>query len=124
VEEKEPEERFIDPTVSSRYYVSSEMEDAPVREKFGGPDSGDGGKSHRRHRNSRRRGGKSGPGQPPVEIESIQRPKSPKPQKQLSKPQPKAEATSDSGETKRRRPYRRNYRRWNKGGEGGAPKGE
>jgi cell fate regulator YaaT (PSP1 superfamily) len=125
VEEKEPEERFTSPAVSSKYYISSEMEDAPVREKFGAPDSGD-GKGHRRHRGGRRRGGKVGLDQPPVEVESIQRPKAPKSQNRPLRPQPKAETVSDSGsgEAKRRRPYRRNNRRWNKGGEGGAPKGE
>jgi cell fate regulator YaaT (PSP1 superfamily) len=122
VEEKEPEGRFGSSDLSSQYQFS-DQEDDYDREDFGTTDSGD--KNRRRHRGSRRRSGKTTPyakSEPSAEAESSPRPKTSKPQNRPPRPQQKAEA-AEGGEVKRRRPYRRNNRRWNKG-EGGAPKGE
>ena len=152
VEEKEEEELFSSPILSTPFYMDSQLEDAPVREKIGTPESSEGGKSRRRHRGGRRRG-KSGQSKPeqtaPEKTEKKQpekgekkeqakeggkQPRQPKPQ-QKQKPQPKPAvkggeqaAAGEGGEgTKRRRPRHRGGRRRNKGGgggEGAAPKAE
>ena len=152
VEEKEEEELFIVPILSTPFYMDSQLEDAPVREKIGTPESSEGGKSRRRHRGGRRRG-KSGQSKPeqaaPEKTEKKQpekgekkeqakeggkQPRQPRPQ-QKQKPQPKPAgkggeqaAAGEGGEgTKRRRPRHRGGRRRNKGGgggEGAAPKAE
>ena len=58
VEEKE-EELFAAPILTTPFYMDKELEEAPVREKIGGAESGEsGGKSRRRHRGGRR--GKGG----------------------------------------------------------------
>ena len=133
VEEKEEEELFSPPILSTPFYMDSQLEDAPVREKIGTPDSGEGGKSRRRHRGGRRRG-KSGQAKPeqtaPEKTEKKQpekgekkeqakeggkqqsrqkqQPRQPKPQ-QKQKPQPRPEgkggeqATGESGEGTKRR---------------------
>ena len=54
VEEKE-EELFEMPVISSSFFADPELEEAPTREKIGGAESGEGGKSRRRHRGGRRR---------------------------------------------------------------------
>ena len=54
VEEKE-EELFELPVISSSFFLDHELEDAPTREKIGGAENGEGGKSRRRHRGGRRR---------------------------------------------------------------------
>ena len=54
VEEKE-EEQFEMPVISSSFFMDPELEEAPTREKIGGAESGEGGKSRRRHRGGRRR---------------------------------------------------------------------
>ena len=148
VEEKE-EETFVEPILTTPFYMDRELEDAPVREKIGGADSGEGGKSRRHHRGGRRRNKSDGDGQqakaeqPKQSQQSkpksggdkkdaksrpakAQGPKQPKPA-----PQPKGESKAAEGgadgEVKRRhRPHHRGGRRRNKGGgEGGsAPKAE
>ena len=147
VEEKE-EVTFVEPILTTPFYMDRELEDAPVREKIGGADSGEGGK-FRRHRGGRRRNKSDGDGQqakaeqPKQSQQSkpksggnkkdaksrpakAQGPKQPKPA-----PQPKGESKAAEGgadgEVKRRhRPHHRGGRRRNKGGgEGGsAPKAE
>ncbi|MBQ7777349.1 MAG: stage 0 sporulation family protein [Oscillibacter sp.] len=57
VEEKE-EELFAAPILTTPFYMDKELEEAPIREKIGGAESGEGGKSRRRHRGGRR--GKGG----------------------------------------------------------------
>ena len=61
VEEKE-EEEFAAPILTTPFYMDAQLEEAPVREKIGGADSSDGGKSRRRHRGGRR--GRGGSGKP------------------------------------------------------------
>ena len=60
VEEKE-EELFATPIFSTPFYMDSQFEDAPTREKMG-EESSD-GKPRRRHRGGRRRSGKAAPEQ-------------------------------------------------------------
>ena len=58
VEEKE-EELFAAPILATPFYIDKELEEAPIREKIGGAESGESsGKSRRRHRGGRR--GKGG----------------------------------------------------------------
>lgn len=139
VEEHEEETFEMTPVLSTPFYMDTQMEDAPVREKMG-EESGD-GKPRRRHRGGRR-GGKSGAGksgeQPQAaqekksDVKERKKPRPPKqqPKQQGPKQQPKAENKAaeggDGGEAKRRRrPHHRGGRRRNKGGEGGsAPKAE
>ncbi len=153
VEEKEEEEVLADPVLATPFYMHTELEDAPVREKIGGPESSEGGKSRRRHRGGRRRSGgakpaaevqqpkQDGKGESKLEERPAQ-PKSggerkggqggrPRPPKQQGPKQPQQEnkpaAGGENGEAaKRRRPHHRGGRRRNKGGEGGtsAPKSE
>ena len=143
VEPKEAEEfREEAPALMPPFYMDTQLEEAPMREKIGGPGSGD-GKPRRRHRGGRRRGGaKSGEGveQPKAEARGPEKKEGrPRPPKQESRPaQPKptearpgenrAAAPDGEGEAKRRRrPHHRGGRRRNKnGGEGGgsAPKSE
>ena len=138
VEEHEEETFEMTPVLSTPFYMDTQMEDAPVREKMG-EESGD-GKPRRRHRGGCRRGGKSGAGksgeQPQAaqekksDVKERKKPRPPKqqPKQQGPKQQPKAENKAaeggDGGEAKRRRrPHHRGGRRRNKGGEGGsAPK--
>ena len=153
VEEKEEEEQFSAPILSTPFYMDSQLEDAPIREKIGTPESGEGGKARRRHRGGRRRN-KSGQPMPeqqaaPEKTEKKQpekgekkeqakeggkqsrQPRQPKPQQQ-KQPRPEGkggdQAPGEGGEApKRRRPHHRGGRRRNKnggGGEGAAPKAE
>ena len=153
VEEKEEEEQFSAPILSTPFYMDSQLEDAPIREKIGTPESGEGGKARRRHRGGRRRN-KSGQPMPeqqaaPEKTEKKQpekgekkeqakeggkqsrQPRQPKPQ-QPKQPRPEGkggdQAPGEGGEApKRRRPHHRGGRRRNKnggGGEGAAPKAE
>ena len=147
VEEKEEEELFKTPILSTPFYMDKELEDAPVREKIGGPESGDGGKSRRRHRGGRRRNKSAQPKaeqamdkaekssekkEQPRESKENKAPrqqkqhKQPKQQKQPSQPKPEAKGENKaaggegSEEAKhRRRPHHRGGRRRNKGGGGG-----
>ena len=58
VEDKE-EELFAAPILATPFYIDKELEEAPIREKIGGAESGESsGKSRRRHRGGRR--GKGG----------------------------------------------------------------
>ncbi|MGO5049587.1 PSP1 domain-containing protein [Dysosmobacter sp. Sow4_B12] len=152
VEEKEDEE-FAVPILTTPFYMDAQLEDAPVREKIGGAESGE-GKSRRRHRGGRRKSGAkpAGESQQPAKQEGKQggkpnQPKDgqekktgqgggksrpPKAQGPKQPQQPKAEAAAggeggEGGEGKRRhRPHHRGGRRRNKGGEGSgsAPKSE
>ena len=153
VEEKEEEEQFSAPILSTPFYMDSQLENAPIREKIGTPESGEGGKARRRHRGGRRRN-KSGQPKPeqqaaPEKTEKKQpekgekkeqakeggkqsrQPRQPKPQQQ-KQPRPEGkggdQAPGEGGEApKRRRPHHRGGRRRNKnggGGEGAAPKAE
>ena len=147
VEEKEEEELFKTPILSTPFYMDKELEDAPVREKIGAPESGDGGKSRRRHRGGRRRNKSTQPKaeqamdkaekssekkEQPRESKENKAPrqqkqhKQPKQQKQPSQPKPEAKGENKaaggegSEEAKhRRRPHHRGGRRRNKGGGGG-----
>ena len=147
VEEKEEEELFKTPILSTPFYMDKELEDAPVREKIGVPESGDGGKSRRRHRSGRRRNKSAQPKaeqamdkaekssekkEQPRESKENKAPrqqkqhKQPKQQKQPSQPKPEAKGENKaaggegSEEAKhRRRPHHRGGRRRNKGGGGG-----
>ena len=147
VEEKEEEELFKTPILSTPFYMDKELEDAPVREKIGVPESGDGGKSRRRHRGGRRRNKSAQPKaeqamdkaekssekkEQPRESKENKAPrqqkqhKQPKQQKQPSQPKPEAKGENKaaggegSEEAKhRRRPHHRGGRRRNKGGGGG-----
>ena len=149
VEEKE-EEEFAAPILTTPFYMDAQLEDAPVREKIGGAESGE-GKFRRRHRGGRRKSGAkpAGESQQPAKQEGKQggkqsQPKDgqekktgqgggksrpPKAQGPKQPQQPKAEAAAggEGGEAKRRhRPHHRGGRRRNKGGEGSgsAPKSE
>ena len=152
VEEKE-EEEFAAPILTTPFYMDAQLEDAPVREKIGGAESGE-GKSRRRHRGGRRKSGAkpAGESQQPAKQEGKQggKPNQPKdgqekkagqgggksrppkaqgPKQPQQPQQPKAEAAAggEGGEGKRRhRPHHRGGRRRNKGdeGSGSAPKSE
>ena len=108
---EEQEEEFLeDQRLTMPFYMTSALEEAPMREKIGGPESGEGGKPRRRGGRHR---GKSGA------------PKTEQPKEKTPPKQPKAEQqaeakTSDEG-AKRRRPRHRGGRR-RKSGE--PPKGE
>ena len=67
VEEREEEERFEMPIISSTFVTEYELEDAPVREKMGAAEGGEGGKSRRRHRGGRRRN-KNAQGKAPEQV--------------------------------------------------------
>ena len=146
VEEKE-EEEFAAPILTTPFYMDAQLEDAPVREKIGGAEAGE-GKSRRRHRGGRRKSGAkpAGEGQQPEKQEKQEsrqpakqggkqnppkenqekksgqggKPRPPKAQGPKQPKQPKMEAAEggESGEAKRRRPHHRGGRRRNKGGEG------
>lgn len=147
VEPKEAEEfREEAPALMPPFYMDTQLEEAPMREKIGGPGSGE-SKPRRRHRGGRRRGGKSGegaeqpsrpdsgrpeqPGKPearrPEQKES--RPRPPRQESRPAQPKPAEGQTGGAGgegeAKRRRRPHHRGGRRRNKGGEGGsAPKSE
>ena len=152
VEEKEDEE-FAAPILTTPFYMDAQLEDAPVREKIGGAEAGE-GKSRRRHRGGRRKSGakSAGEGQQPEKQEK-QESRQPakqggkqnppkenqekksgqggkvRPPKGQGPKQPRPEAAAEGGESgeakRRRRPHHRGGRRRNKGGEGGsAPKSE
>ena len=142
VEERE-EDEFVTPILATPFYMTPELEDAPIREKMG-VEGSDSGKPRRRHRGGRRRSGKpAGEGQPPkAESRAVpgeekkggqsgQKPRPPKqqpprqqPPKQPQQPRPEAKAAGDGGDggeaKRRRRPHHRGGRRRNKDGEGGA----
>ena len=153
VEERE-EEEFATPILTTPFYMDAQLEDAPVREKIGGAEAGE-GKSRRRHRSGRRKSGAkpAGEGQQPEKQEGRQpakqggrqtppkdgqekrngqgggKPRPPKTQgpRQFQQPKPEAAEGGESGEAKRRRrPHHRGGRHRNKGGEGSgsAPKSE
>ena len=67
VEEREEEERFELPVISSTFVTDHELEEAPVREKMGAAEGGEGGKSRRRHRGGRRRN-KNAQGKAPEQV--------------------------------------------------------
>ena len=67
VEEREEEERFEMPVISSTFVTEYDLEDAPTREKMGAPESGEGGKARRRHRGGRRRN-KNAQGKAPEQV--------------------------------------------------------
>ena len=67
VEEREEEERFEMPIISSTFVTEYELEDAPTREKIGTPESSEGGKARRRHRGGRRRN-KNAQGKTPEQV--------------------------------------------------------
>ena len=122
VEEHE-EEELAPPVFAAPFYMNSDLEEAPRREKIG-MDSGGDGKNRRRHRGGRRRGpGTPGPegapngGQaaPPRSGGSGKK----EPPRQQS-PRPKDGERPAAENRQRRRPYR-GGRRWNKGGD--QPKG-
>lgn len=144
VEERE-EEEFATPVLMTPFYMDTELEDAPVREKIGESEG-----KRRRHRGGRRRSGKSGETAAAKSAENAQgakgdKPaapaqggKSPKgenrgerkprpPKAQNPKPVQQGETpTSSAGESaeakRRRRPHHRGGRRRGKGGgEGAAP---
>ena len=153
VEEKEEEELLSAPILSTPFYMDSQLEDAPVREKIGTPEGGEGGKSRRRHRGGRRRGKGGQPKSEQAAPEKTEKkqpekgekkeqgkeggkqqsrqPRQPKPQQQ-KQPRPEGkggeQALGEGDEAaKRRRPHHRGGRRRNKnggGGEGAAPKVE
>ncbi len=146
VEEKE-EETFAEPILTTPFYMDAQLEDAPVREKIGGAESGENGKSRRRHRGGRRaKGGKpAGEGQPskpesrqpqPAKQNPPRPDEEKKPAQGGGKPRPprqpgakppvrtqpkleqKAAGDGDGAEAKRRRrPHHRGGRR--RGGKGG-----
>ena len=137
VEELAEEDFFVSPVLSTPFYMDAALEDAPTREKIGGPAS-EGGKAHRRHRGGRRRTKSAAPKtEQPAEKQPAKgtRTSEPRPERKAGgerKNEPRAEAAAgskapaaESGEAKRRRPRHRGGRRRNKsGGEGGAPKSE
>ncbi|MDR3784745.1 MAG: stage 0 sporulation family protein, partial [Dysosmobacter sp.] len=96
VEEKEEDERLESQTLTTPFYMDDRLEDAPVREKIGGPGSGE-SKPRRRHRGGRRRGGKSGEG-----AEQPSRPDSGRPE-QPGKPEARR---PEQKESRPRRPGR------------------
>lgn len=141
---EEAADELDEPVFTTPFYMDARLEEAPIREKIGAPESGD-GKSRRRHRGGRRRsgGGKPAEARPAQqgERQGGKAPKSgeekkggqqggkPRPPKQAQQAapaqqprEPKA-AGAEGGETKRRRPRHRGGRR-GKGGEGSAPKSE
>ena len=133
VEERE-EETFAEPILATPFYVDSELEDAPVREKMG-VEGSDSGKPRRRHRGGRRRSGSKAPagegksGQSGEKQNGKSRPPKQQAPKQAQPPKREAKPAEggEGGEAKRRhRPHHRGGRRRNKGGEGGssAPKSE
>jgi cell fate regulator YaaT (PSP1 superfamily) len=138
------EEARITPVISTPFYMSrleQRMEDAPVREKLGGPDSGD--KRRRRHRGRGGRGNAKPEGaaiaapesQAPKRENGGTRqekpaPRGDRPPRQMKKPEdrpapPEAQrqqsAAGEEQKLKRRRPHHRGSRRRKGGGEGGAP---
>ena len=110
---EEQEEEFLeDQRLTMPFYMTSALEEAPMREKIGGPESGEGGKPRRRHRGGRHRGKSGAP--------KAEQPKEKTPPKQPKTEQQAEAKTSDEG-AKRRRPRHRGGRR-RKSGE--PPKGE
>ena len=136
VEPKEEEEEVIAPMIAAPFYMNPEverLEEAPVREKIGGPETAD---KPRRRRSRGHRGGAK-PGAPEgAKPAAPQSPKeaAPAPQKKAPRPPrpaggekaPGAEKPAPSGEqaegadARRRRPHHRGGRRRNKNG-GAAP---
>ena len=121
---REEEEAGFEEPVFRPFYMSSDLEDAPVREKIGGPESG--GKSRRRHRGGRRRNKGAG-GEQPARASQEQEATAREPksrEKQPPRPEPRqaegAKPAGEAGEAKRRRPRHRGGRRRNKGGAGGG----
>ena len=139
------------PVVISPYYVNTELEEAPAREKIGGPDATE-NKARRRHR-SRGHGRKPGEGgeeaasrpqepQKEPSREGGKKPNASRPQKRVQPkagtsaregkpavsqpPRPQAGTDESAGEAAKRRRYHRGGHRRGKGGEGGgtAPKAE
>ena len=140
IEPPEEEESFPEPVLSSAFYAgSSDLEEAPAREKIGGPESGE----KRRWKHSRRGGAKAAGGERPAGEKPRQaaekqtegeskpaRPSRPRPAKEEEQtaPAPSQNAAGDTGEptaAKRRRAHHRGGRRHNKsGGAPTAPTGE
>jgi len=149
--ETHPAEEEMPPVVISSYYVNNELEEAPAREKIGGPDTVE-NKTHRRHR-SRGHGRKPGEGgeeaaprpqesqkMPPREGKKPNPPRPPKsaqpktgaparegkPAVPQQQPRPQGRAEGGDSEAAKRRRYHRGGHRRGKGSEGGgaAPKAE
>ena len=146
--ESRPIEEEMPPVVIPPFYMNDELEEAPVREKIGGPASVE----VKTHRHRRGRGRKPGEGaesavpRSPEPRKAAQEEKKPRPPRPSKSVQPKggtppkegrppvsalphlqAKAAEESGEAaKRRRPHHRGGRRRGKnGGSGGAaPKTE
>ena len=122
VEEHE-EEELAPPVFAAPFYMNSDLEEAPRREKIG-MDSGGDGKNRRRHRGGRRRG----PGTPRPEGAPNGGQAAPprsggsgkKEPPRQQPPRPKDGERPAAENRQRRRPYR-GGRRWNKGGD--QPKG-
>ena len=103
VEEKE-EDSFEMLVMSAPFYNAPELEDAPIREKIGGPGSGENGKSRRRHRGGRRRNKSGQPkaeqpmeaAEKPVKSERVEKTPEKKPEK---RPEKKPEKTPPRGPT-------------------------
>ena len=134
------EETFPEPVITVPSYVnpsSLNLEEAPVREKIGGPESAE--KRRRRRSRGRRGGTRPGekpqqPGESPVREQKPaqpprQRPSRPKSGEEPAVPAAVARNTSEQDEDaslKRRRPHHRGGRRHKSGGSGtpAAPAGE
>ena len=86
VEEREEEERFEMPVISSAFVTEYDLEDAPIREKMGAAEGGEGGKSRRRHRGGRRRN-KNAQGKAPEQVAE----KTEKAEKSEKKPEKRTE---------------------------------
>jgi cell fate regulator YaaT (PSP1 superfamily) len=97
VEEREEEERFEMPVISSTFVTEYDLEDAPVREKMGVSEGGEGGKSRRRHRGGRRRN-KNAQGKAPEQTaEKVE-----KTEKSEKKPEKRTEKKPAEKKTERR----------------------
>jgi cell fate regulator YaaT (PSP1 superfamily) len=121
LEEKPEEDALAAPVFPMSFYdgqAAEVLEEAPTREKIGGPESAD--KSRRRRRSRGHRGGKTDPAGPAQQKSAAKPENPPQPQKPAGKPAqrlPQEEAGQSSPDGKRRRPHHRGGRR-HKGGEG------
>ena len=119
VEEHE-EEELAPPVFAAPFYMNSDLEEAPRREKMS-VEGSDTGKPRHRHRGGRRRSAPRPEG-PAFQPQPPKKQGSPRPPKQQSRPEGQRDQREDrpAGENKRRRPPYRGGRRWNKNGD--APK--
>ena len=103
VEEREEEERFEMPVISSTFVTEYELEDAPTREKMGAPENGEGGKARRRHRGGRRRN-KNAQGKAPEQVtEKVE-----KAEKSEKKPEKRMEKKPADKKPADKKPERKN----------------